>query len=68
MRVTDRVAFPLPGCLGEDASQLDFPRMRREVLDFALSAHRLFLYHRDSRPVHLHVENGNRLVRQGRKV
>jgi hypothetical protein len=64
----DRVAILVPRGLGEDAPQLDFPGMRRLALDLTLPTHRLFLHHRDSRPIHLHVEDGNRLPRDDRKV
>src|ERR1019366_805394 len=65
---TDRVSLLIPRRLGEDAPQLDFPRMRRLTLDFALPTHGLFLHHRDSRPIHLHVEDGNRLSGDDGKV
>jgi hypothetical protein len=58
----DRVALLIPRRLREDAPQFDFPRMGRLTGDFALPTHRLFLHHRDSRPIHLHVQDGNRLA------
>jgi hypothetical protein len=42
--------------------------MRRLALDFALPTHRLFLHHRHSRPIHLHVQDGNRFPRDDGKV
>jgi hypothetical protein len=54
--------------LGEDASQLGFPRMGRLTVDFALSAHRLFLHHRYSRPIHLHIQNAHRLPDDHRQI
>jgi len=38
------------------------------VFGLALPPHRLFLHHRDSRPIHLHVEDGNRLAGNGGQV
>ena len=55
------IALLVPGGLGEDASQLDFPRMGRLTFRLALPAHRLFLHHRYSRPIHLHIQDRNRL-------
>ena len=61
IRIADGVAFLVPGGLGEHTSQLGFPRMGRLAVRFALPAHRLFLHHRYSRPVHLHIQDRNRL-------
>ena len=64
----DRVALLIPRRLGEHAPQLDFPRMGRLTRDLALPTHRLFLHHRHSRPIHLHIQDGNRLPGHDGKV
>jgi hypothetical protein len=67
IRSADRVALLIPRRLGEYAPQLDFPRMGRLTLDFALPTHRLFLHHRHSRPIHLHVKDHPELQRGAAK-
>src|SRR2546430_10107669 len=37
----------------------------RSTFGLTLPPHRLFLHHRNSRPIHLHVEDGNRLADNG---
>jgi hypothetical protein len=64
----DRVTLPIPRGLGEDAPQLDFPRMRRLALDLAVPTHRFFLHHRHSRPIHLYVQDGDGIPRLRGKV
>ena len=56
--IADGIAFLIPRRLGEDASQFDFPSMGRLAFRLALPTDRLFLHHRDSRPIHLHVRKG----------
>ncbi len=46
----------------QHTSQLGFPRMGRLTVRFALAAHRFFLYHRHSGPIHFDIENRNRLA------
>src|ERR1035437_2680688 len=58
----DGVALLIPRRLREHAPQFDFPRMGRLTGDLALPTHRLFLYHRDSRPIHLHIQDGKGLT------
>ena len=48
--------------LAEHASQFDFPRMGRLAFALAVPPDGFFLHHRDSRPIHLHVEDTNRLA------
>src|SRR5215831_15407549 len=48
--------------LAEHASQFDFPRMGRLAFALAVPPDGFFLYHRDSRPIHLHVEDTNWLA------
>src|SRR5215472_11649046 len=38
------------------------------ALNFALPTQRLFLHHRNSRPVHLYIQNGNRLASDDRQI
>lgn len=62
IRVANRVAFLVPGGLGEHATQLDFAGMGRLTVGFAFAACGLFLHYRHSGAVHLHVQNGNRFA------
>src|SRR2546430_1746646 len=61
--IADWIAFLIPRRLGEHASQLGFPSMGRLTFGLALPTDRLFLHHRNSRPIHLHVQDANRLAR-----
>src|SRR6202043_1257243 len=61
--ITDGIAFLIPPGLGEDASQFHFSSMGRLAFGLALPTDRLFFYHRNSRPIHLHVQDANRLAR-----
>src|SRR2546429_4269458 len=63
--ITNRIALLVPLRLGEDASQFDFPSMGRLAFRLALPTDRLFLHHRNSRPIHLHVQDANRLAGNG---
>jgi hypothetical protein len=56
------------GGLSEYASQLDFACMGGLTVGFAFAAFGFFLHHRHTGPVHLHVQNGNRLAGQDREV
>ena len=56
------IALFVPGGLGEDASQLDFARVGRLAVGLAFASLGLFLHHRHARPIHLHIQNGNRLT------
>src|SRR5437016_6730147 len=62
VRIADRVALLVPGGLGEDASQLYFPRMGWLAFRLALPSQCLFLHHWYSRPVHLHIQDRNRFA------
>ena len=62
IRIADGVALLVPRGLGEHASQLDFPRVGRLAVGLAFPALRLFLHHRYSGPIHLHIQDGNRLA------
>src|ERR1039457_743147 len=62
LEIADGVTFRIPFRLRRDAAQFDLPRMSRLPFGFALPAHRLFLHYRDSRPVHLYVQDRNRLA------
>ena len=68
MRVSDRIAFLVPRGLGEYASQLGFPRMRRLTFHLALPAHCLFLHHGYTRSIHLHIQDGDRFAHHHRQI
>jgi hypothetical protein len=42
--------------------------MRRLTVGLALPTQSLFLHHRDSGPVHLHIQDGNRFPGDGRQI
>src|SRR6266404_960762 len=42
--------------------------MRRLALRLALPTHRLFLHHRDSGPIHLHIQDGNGFASDDRQI
>ena len=42
--------------------------MGRLAFRLALPAHRLFLHHRHSRPIHLHIQDGNRFAHHDRQI
>ena len=65
IRRADRVALLIPSRLREHTSQFDLPRVGRLTGDLAVPTHGLFLHHGYSGPVHLHIQNGNRLLRHG---
>src|SRR6266481_2964085 len=60
--IADWIALLIPPRLAEDASQFDFPSMGRLARALALPTDRLFLHHRDTRPIHLHVQDAHRLA------
>src|SRR5438093_4728403 len=60
--IADWIAFLIPLRLGEDASQFYFPSMGRLARALALPTDRLFLHHRNSRPIQLHVQDAHRLA------
>src|SRR6266480_523594 len=60
--IADGIAFLIPRRLGEDASKFDSPGMGRLAFRLALPTDRLFLHHRNSRPIHLYVQDANRLA------
>src|ERR1700693_4951904 len=60
--IADWIAVLIPRRLCEDASKFDFPSMGRLTFRLALPTDRLFLHHRNSRPIHLHVQDANRLA------
>ncbi len=62
IRIANRVAFFIPGRLGEDASHFDLPRMSWLTVGFALATLGFFLHHRHAGPVHLHTQNRNGLA------
>src|SRR5207247_8971241 len=57
--IADWIAFLIPLRLGEDASQFYFPSMGRLARALALPTDRLFLHHRNSRPLQLHVQDSH---------
>ena len=62
------VALLVPRGLGEGASELDFPSVGRLAVGLAPPARRLFLHHRHSRPVHLHIQNGDGFAHHDRQI
>jgi hypothetical protein len=66
--IADGITFCVPLRLREDASQLDFSRMRRLAVILAFPPLRFFLHHGHSRSVHLHIQNANRLADNDRQV
>src|ERR1700683_4553449 len=66
IRVADRETFLIPSCLGEDASQFDFPGVSWLAFHLALSTFRLG--NRHSCTVHLDVQDGNGLAHYHGKI
>src|ERR1022692_4804883 len=66
--IADRVSLLVPGGLGEDAAELDFPGVGGPSLRLALSAHCLFPDHRYSRSIHLDIQDRDRFSRDYRQV
>ena len=64
IRIQDRLALLIPGGLREHTPQLDLPCMSWLALGLAWPTHRLFLHYGNSGPVHLHIQDGNRLADQ----
>src|SRR5215472_9240972 len=62
IRITNGVALLIPSGLREDASQLDFARMRRLSIGLPFSPFGFFLHHGNACAVHLDMENGNGLA------
>ena len=56
------IAFFVPSGLGEHASQFDLPRVGRLAFGLTLAPHGFFLHYRYSRPIHLHIQDGNRFA------
>src|SRR5260370_17584383 len=59
--IADCIAFLIPLRLAEDASQFYFPSMVWLAGPLALPPDPLFLHHPNSRPIHLHVQDAQRL-------
>ena len=68
IRIAYGVAFFVPPGLSKDASQFDFARLGRLAVGLAFAPLSLFLHHRHSCAVHLHIQKRNRLTHDDRKI
>ena len=68
IRIADGEALLVVRGLGEHTSQLDLPRMGGLTVCLALAAYSFLLDHRHSGPIHLHIENRNRLAEDNGKI
>src|SRR6266540_2052485 len=68
IRIANREAFLVPRGLGKHAAQFDFARVCRLAVGLAFASLRFFLYYRHAGPVHLHIQDRNRLADDDRQI